>query len=91
MGTRVPVQHYDLRSAAASYIETSLQDLNAAEGHGGAGDDVDRGGGDVTEDSLDNDEESTVVVSITYLYLLLLILIQKSFQFQEYAYFNFAL
>nr|GMD20968.1 uncharacterized protein At2g02148 isoform X1 [Ipomoea batatas] len=61
MGTRVPVQHYDLRSAAASYIGSSLHDLNAAEGLGGAGDDVDRGGGDVTEDSLDNDEESTAV------------------------------
>nr|GMD15448.1 putative pentatricopeptide repeat-containing protein [Ipomoea batatas]GME21770.1 putative pentatricopeptide repeat-containing protein [Ipomoea batatas] len=66
MGTRVPVQHYDLRSAAASYIGSSLHDLNAAEGLGGAGDDVDRGGGDVTEDSLDNDEESTAVVSITF-------------------------
>ncbi|XP_031100898.1 uncharacterized protein At2g02148 isoform X3 [Ipomoea triloba] len=61
MGTRVPVQHYDLRSAAASYIGSSLHDLNAAEGLGGGGDNVDRGGGDVTEDSLDNDEESTAV------------------------------
>lgn len=66
MGTRVPVQHYDMRSAADSYIETSLHDLNA-EGMGGrgagGGDDVDRGGGDVTEDSMDNGEESTAVVS----------------------------
>ncbi|XP_015167624.1 uncharacterized protein At2g02148 isoform X2 [Solanum tuberosum] len=63
MGTRVPVQHYDMRSAADSYIETSLHDLNA-EGIGGGGaggDDVDRGGGDVTEDSMDNGEESTAV------------------------------
>ncbi|KAK4373419.1 hypothetical protein RND71_008803 [Anisodus tanguticus] len=55
MGARVPVQHYDMRSAADSYIETSLHDLNAG------GDDVDRGGGDVTEDSMDNGNESTAV------------------------------
>lgn len=66
MQARVPVQHYGMRSAADSYIETSLHDLNA-EGMGGGGtgggDDVDREGGDVTEDRMDNGEESTAVVS----------------------------
>ncbi|CAH9114397.1 unnamed protein product [Cuscuta europaea] len=61
MGTRVPVQHYDLRPDAVSYIENPLDDLNDGEGLGGASDDVDRGGGDITEESLDNDEESTTV------------------------------
>lgn len=62
MGSRVPVQHYDMRSAAAdSYIETSLHDPNAEGIGGGGGDDVDRGGGDVTEDSMDNADESTAV------------------------------
>lgn len=64
MQARVPVQHYGMRSAADSYIETSLHDLNA-EGMGGGGtgggDDVDREGGDVTEDRMDNGEESTAV------------------------------
>ncbi|XP_016572471.1 uncharacterized protein At2g02148 isoform X1 [Capsicum annuum] len=64
MGTRVPVQHYDMRSAADSYIETSLHDLNAEGiGGGGGGDDVDRGGGDVTDDSMGSGDESTAVVS----------------------------
>ncbi|CAH9106089.1 unnamed protein product [Cuscuta epithymum] len=63
MGTRVPVQHYDLRPDAVSYIQSPLDDLNAGEGLGGASDDVDRGGGDITEESLDNDEESTAVHS----------------------------
>ncbi|XP_027157566.1 uncharacterized protein At2g02148-like isoform X2 [Coffea eugenioides] len=68
MGTRVPVvEHYNLR-AANSYMGGSLHDLNAndiAAGAGGVGDDVDRGGGgdDVTDDSLDNDEDSAAVVS----------------------------
>lgn len=66
MGTRVPVvEHYNLRSAN-SYVGSSLHDLNAddiAGGSGGAGDDVGRGGDDVTDDNLDNDEESTAVVS----------------------------
>lgn len=68
MGTRVPVvEHYNLR-AANSYIGGSLHDLNAndiAAGAGGVGNDVDRGGGgdDVTDDSLDNDEDSAAVVS----------------------------
>ncbi|PHU17342.1 hypothetical protein BC332_13037 [Capsicum chinense] len=62
MGTRVPVQHYDMRSAADSYIETSLHDLNAEGiGGGGGGDDVDRGGGDVTDDSMGSGDESTAV------------------------------
>uniref|UniRef100_A0A5B7BGS2 Zinc finger C2HC domain-containing protein n=1 Tax=Davidia involucrata TaxID=16924 RepID=A0A5B7BGS2_DAVIN len=61
MGTRVPVQHYNLRSAN-SYIGGSLHDLNTVDGRPGdleAIGDVDRDA--VTEDSLDNDEESTAV------------------------------
>ncbi|XP_009770764.1 uncharacterized protein At2g02148 [Nicotiana sylvestris] len=64
MGARVPLQHYDMRSAADSYIETSLHDLNTegiGGGGGAGGEDVDRGGGDVTEDSMDNGEDSTAV------------------------------
>lgn len=70
MGTRVPVvEHYNLRSAN-SYVGSSLHDLNAddiAGGSVGAGDDVGRGGDDVTDDNLDNDEESTAVVSVSCL------------------------
>lgn len=69
MGARVPVQHYDMRSAADSYIETSLHDLNTegiGGGGGAGGEDVDRGGGDVTEDSMDNGEDSTAVVSVPF-------------------------
>ncbi|KAA8532346.1 hypothetical protein F0562_032399 [Nyssa sinensis] len=61
MGTRVPVQHYNLRSAN-SYIGSSLHDLNTVDGRPGDLEgmgDVDRDA--VTEDSLDNDEESTAV------------------------------
>ncbi|KAK6122464.1 hypothetical protein DH2020_043801 [Rehmannia glutinosa] len=55
MGSRVPVEHYSLTSAAAnSYIETSLHDLNS-------GDDVtDPATDDVTDD---NDDRSSAVVS----------------------------
>lgn len=48
MGTRAPVvEHY------TSYMGSSLHDLNAGE--------VDPGGDDITQDSLDNDGESSVV------------------------------
>ncbi|KAK4400155.1 hypothetical protein Sango_1121600 [Sesamum angolense] len=55
MGSRVPVEHYNLTSAAAnSYIGTSLHDLNS-------GDDVtDPAADDVTDD---NDDRSSAVVS----------------------------
>ncbi|XP_057471797.1 uncharacterized protein At2g02148-like [Actinidia eriantha] len=59
MGTRVPVQHYNLRSAN-SYIGGSLHDLNTVDGRPGEIDGhVDRD----TEDGLDNDEESSAVPS----------------------------
>ncbi|CAK9141773.1 unnamed protein product, partial [Ilex paraguariensis] len=65
MGTRLPVhQHYNLRSAN-SFIGSSLHDLNTVDGRSsdleGLGGDVDRDA--VTEDSLDNDEESSAVVN----------------------------
>ncbi|KAK4423325.1 hypothetical protein Salat_1915300 [Sesamum alatum] len=55
MASRVPVEHYNLASAAAnSYIGTSLHDLNS-------GDDVtDPAADDVTDD---NDDRSSAVVS----------------------------
>ncbi|KAK9274469.1 hypothetical protein L1049_021717 [Liquidambar formosana] len=61
MGTRVPVQHYNLRSAN-SFIGTSLHDLNTVDARPGDIDgmgDVDRDV--VTEDSLDNDDEANAV------------------------------
>ena len=59
MGTRVPVQPYNLRSAN-SYIGGSLHDLNTDNGRPGETEGhVDRD----TEDGLDNDEESSAVVS----------------------------
>lgn len=64
MGSRVPVQHYNLRSAN-SFIESSLHDLNTVDARAGEIDgisDVDRGA--VTEDSLDHDDESNSVVSL---------------------------
>lgn len=59
MGSRVPVEHYDLRTAANSYIGSSLNDLNV-------GDDVDRESDEVAVESLSNDASSAVVsVSLT--------------------------
>lgn len=61
MGTRVPVSHYQLRPSN-SFIESSLHDLNTVGGRSGEVDgisDVDRDA--VTEDSLDNDDESNSV------------------------------
>ncbi|XP_039120052.1 uncharacterized protein At2g02148 [Dioscorea cayenensis subsp. rotundata] len=61
MGTRVPVQHYNLR-AANSFITGSLHDLNTVDGRPGEIDgisDVDRDA--VTEDSLDDEDESNSV------------------------------
>ncbi|CAA3023529.1 Hypothetical predicted protein [Olea europaea subsp. europaea] len=54
MGSRVPVEHYDLRTAANSYIGSSLNDLNV-------GDDVDRESDEVAVESLSNDASSAVV------------------------------
>lgn len=62
MGTRVPVQHYAMR-AANSFISGSLHDLNTVDGRQSEIDgisDVDREA--VTEDSLDNEDESNSVV-----------------------------
>lgn len=61
MGTRVPVQQYNLRSAN-SFIGSSLHDLNTVDGRPGEMDgisDVDRDAG--AEDSLDNDADSNAV------------------------------
>ncbi|KAG0458645.1 hypothetical protein HPP92_021773 [Vanilla planifolia] len=62
MGSRVPVTHsYTLRPAS-SFISGSLHDLNTVESRNGEIDGisgVDRD--DVTDDSLDNDDESTSV------------------------------
>ncbi|KAL5983162.1 hypothetical protein ACLOJK_017244 [Asimina triloba] len=61
MGSRVPVQHYNLRSAN-SFIGSSLHDLNTVDTRPGEIEgisDVDRDG--VTEGSLENDEESNSV------------------------------
>ncbi|XP_042980482.1 uncharacterized protein At2g02148 isoform X1 [Carya illinoinensis] len=61
MGTRVPVQHYNLRSAN-SFIGSPLHDLNTVDARPAdieAISDVDREA--VTEDSLDNDVDSNSV------------------------------
>nr|DAD36052.1 TPA_asm: hypothetical protein HUJ06_006692 [Nelumbo nucifera] len=61
MGTRVPVQHYNLRSAN-SYIGSSMHDLNTVDARTGEIEgisDVERDA--VTEDSLGNDDESSSV------------------------------
>ncbi|KAF8407479.1 hypothetical protein HHK36_006613 [Tetracentron sinense] len=61
MSTRVPVQHYNLRSAN-SFIGSSLHDLNtvdARSGEIGGISDVERDA--VTEDSLENDDGSNSV------------------------------
>ncbi|KAL5827567.1 hypothetical protein ACOSQ3_019406 [Xanthoceras sorbifolium] len=61
MGSRVPVQHYNLRSAN-SFIGSSLHDLNTVDSRpadiDGIGD-VDRDA--VHQDALDNDADSTAV------------------------------
>ncbi|KAL3520435.1 hypothetical protein ACH5RR_018584 [Cinchona calisaya] len=66
MATRVPVvEHCNLRTAN-SYIVGSLHDLNADDitgRAGGIGGDVDDGGDGIFDGSLDNDEDSAVVVS----------------------------
>ncbi|XP_021909845.1 uncharacterized protein At2g02148 isoform X4 [Carica papaya] len=61
MGTRVPVQHYNLRSAS-SFIGSSLHDLNTIDSRPTDMEgisDVDRDA--VDGDSLDNDEDSSAV------------------------------
>lgn len=65
MGTRVPVQPYNLRSANSSYIGSTLHDLNntVVDARPTGGDIGDA----VTQDSLDNDAESSAVVSSLYL------------------------
>lgn len=61
MGARVPVQHYNLRSAN-SFLGNSLHDLNTVDSRTGdidAINGVDRDA--VTDNSLDNDDDSNVV------------------------------
>ena len=73
MGSRVPVQHYNLRSAN-SFIGSSLHDLNTVDARpadiqGITADVVDRDAA-VTEESLDNDvddDDSGAVVSVKFL------------------------
>jgi hypothetical protein len=65
MGTRVPVQHYNLRSTN-SFIGSPLHDLNTVDARPAnieAISDVDRDA--VTDDSLDNDDDSNAVVSFS--------------------------
>ncbi|XP_031474795.1 uncharacterized protein At2g02148 isoform X2 [Nymphaea colorata] len=61
MGTRIPVQHYNIRSAG-SFIGSPLHDLNTVDARPGG---IKRIGAverdAVTEDSLDNDEEPSSV------------------------------
>ncbi|KAI3946529.1 hypothetical protein MKX01_017745 [Papaver californicum] len=60
MGSRVPVQHYNIRSA--NPYSTSLHDLNTVDGHRPG----EIGGADaVTEDSLDNEDGSNSVDCIS--------------------------
>lgn len=61
MGTRVPVQQYSLRSADSYIDETSLHDLNTVDGRGGEIIEqlVDRDA--VTDESLDNEDDSGAV------------------------------
>ncbi|KAK4264079.1 hypothetical protein QN277_029416 [Acacia crassicarpa] len=58
MGTRVPVQHYNLNSPT-SFIESPLHVLNTVESRTSDMDDIDREA--VTEDSLDNDNDTGAV------------------------------
>ncbi|KAF3792768.1 Uncharacterized protein EJ110_NYTH10918 [Nymphaea thermarum] len=61
MGTRIPVQHYNIRSAG-SFIGSPLHDLNTVDARPGG---IERIGAverdAVTDDSLDNDEEPSSV------------------------------
>ncbi|XP_071693006.1 uncharacterized protein At2g02148-like isoform X2 [Rutidosis leptorrhynchoides] len=61
MGTRVPVQQYSLRSADSYIDETSLHDLNTVDGHAGEIIEplVDHDA--VTDESLDNEDNSGAV------------------------------
>lgn len=58
MGSRVPVEHYDLRAASSFVGASSLHDLNTVDDIGGVGRDA------ATEDSLDNDDDSAAVECI---------------------------
>lgn len=75
MGTRVPVNHYNLNSPS-SFIESPLHVLNTVEGRAGEMDeieaDVDREA--VTEDSLDNDNDASAVVSGLHIEVILFLL-----------------
>ena len=71
MGTRVPVQHYGMRSAN-SFIGSPLHDLNTVDARPAdieSISDVDRDA--VTEDSLDNEDDSNAVVSVRLTHSLL--------------------
>ena len=63
MGSRVPVQHYNLRSADAYIDGESMHDLNSVDQHSGEIIEplVDRDS--VNNESLDNEDESGAVVS----------------------------
>ncbi|KAI3976442.1 hypothetical protein MKX01_008300 [Papaver californicum] len=63
MGSRVPVQHYNLRSA--NPYSTSLHDLNTVDGHRPGEIDGIGGADAVTEDSLDNEDGSNSVDCIS--------------------------
>ncbi|XP_073130923.1 uncharacterized protein At2g02148 isoform X3 [Henckelia pumila] len=57
MGSRVPVEHYDLRSAANSFIGTTLHDLNSGDG---VTDDNDDRSSAVVTDCMDGTYQSTL-------------------------------
>lgn len=71
MGSRVPVQHYNLRSAPPpnSFIGSSLHDLNSVDTRPPADidsiGDVERDAVVHHQDTLDNDDDSTAVVSLS--------------------------
>lgn len=64
MGSRVPVQHYNMRSPPNSFIGSPMHDLNTVDDSRSAKlesiGDVHR---DAVDDSLDNDDDSSAVVN----------------------------
>lgn len=81
MATRVPVQHYDLRTAN-SFIGSALHDLNTVDGSPSdieAISDVDRDA--VTEDRLDDDQDSSAVVSVLLSLYVILVFLYLFFYF----------
>lgn len=71
MASRVPVQHFGMRSANSYIASSPLHDLNTVDSRPAdleSISDVDRDA--VTEDSLENDDDSNAVVSVFPFYFL---------------------